>query len=263
MRDAATLIVVRDAPELQVFMQRRAATMVFAPRASVFPGGALDADDAQVPIHGRTARECDTLLDRSGGQRWFAAAAREAFEEAGLLIVEPAPPNDLTAVRRELNARQRDFASVLAERDLAVDASRMHLFAHWLTPLGAPRRYDTWFFVTPLPEAQEPSHDDNEAVHSEWLTPPDALAHAAGGEIDLVEPTYRTLRALTRFATTTVLFDAVRAAEAEAFAHGRAPWIVRESEGDRIALDEAERGRERGWRDLRDGATSAIAGAAS
>ena len=56
---------------------------------------------------------------------------------------------------------------------LAVDA--MHYFSHWITPEGAPRRYDTRFFVAAAPAGQVPLHDDRETIANLWIRPADAL----------------------------------------------------------------------------------------
>jgi 8-oxo-dGTP pyrophosphatase MutT (NUDIX family) len=251
VRDAATLVLVRDAggAGIEVFLLRRNPAAAFAPAASVFPGGAVDDADATVPIVGRRDDECDRLLDRPAARRCFAAAVREAFEEAGFLLTVPPAPADVEAARRALNAGTTDFASVLAAHDLAVDAGALHVFAHWLTPVGAPRRYDTWFFVAAAPPEQQGTHDDSEAVHSEWRTPRAALDAARAGDIELIEPTWHTLRALARWSSTAALLDALRAAEDESRVSGRPPRVVRETQGERIAMP-TEVSQTRGWHDL-------------
>jgi 8-oxo-dGTP pyrophosphatase MutT (NUDIX family) len=262
VREAATLILVRDVRSLsgiEVFLLRRNPNSAFVPSASVFPGGAVDPADADISVAGRADADCDRLLARPQARRWWVAAAREAFEEAGILLSAPAPAPDLVdgalvEARRELNAGRRDFASVLAEHDLAVDAGALHVLAHWLTPVGAPRRYDTWFFCAAAPTGQDGLHDNAETVHSEWVTPRDALDRHDAGELELIEPTRRTLLALSQFDRAADLLAAVRALETESRDADRAPLVVAESQGERIALladdPRPAAGARRGWRDL-------------
>lgn len=251
MRDAATLVLVRDAPGagIEVFLLRRNPAAVFAPAASVFPGGAVDDADAAVPVVGRDDDECERLLARTGARRCWVAAVREAFEESGFLLTTPPPAGDLDAERRALNAGSTDFGAVLTARGLAVDAAALHVFAHWLTPVGAPRRYDTWFFVAAAPAGQDGVHDDAEAVHSEWRAPRAALDASRAGDIELIEPTWHTLRALARWSSTGALLDALRAVEDESRAAGAPPRVVRETQGERVAMP-TEASQTRGWHDL-------------
>jgi 8-oxo-dGTP pyrophosphatase MutT (NUDIX family) len=242
-------MIVRDDPTLEVFMLRRTHAAVFAPGAYVFPGGAVDRDDAHVRSVGRSSASADALMGRAGALDHWVAAAREAFEEAGFLLTTSAP-HALLAARDALNAGDQSFGALLAEHDVAVDTAAMHVFSHWRTPVGAPRRFDTWFFLAAAPADQEGAHDDNETVHSEWVRPVDMLGRWQRGAVDLVFPTMRTMRALARFETASDLLDAVRAAEADA-GHA-APRVLDDSSGQRIALDAPERARAtRGWRPLR------------
>ena len=152
VRDAATVILVRDRPELHVFVLRRNAALDFAPGATVFPGGAVDPIDASVALD-------------LGVDEFRAAAARECLEECGIPI----------------------------------DARELVEFARWITPVGAPRRYDTRFFVAAAPDGHEGEHDGSELVASAWMRPADVLQAFADGEIDLILPTQRSLEVIARF----------------------------------------------------------------
>ena len=68
-----------------------------------------------------------------------------------------------------------------------------------MTPRGAPRRYDTRFFVAHPPEGQEPVHDDVEVIANVWIAPGEALARHAAGDFEMIFPTVRTLEALREF----------------------------------------------------------------
>ena len=125
------------------------------------------------------------------------------------------------------------FGDLLAKRDLVVDARELRVFAHWLTPLGAPRRYNTWFFVAPAPDGEEGTHDDNELVASAWVRPIDALAQHADGEIDLIFPTEMSLRALSRYDRARDLLSDLDTVPRAA---GGLPAVVREGNGERVAL---------------------------
>jgi 8-oxo-dGTP pyrophosphatase MutT (NUDIX family) len=165
VRDAATVILVRDRPDLHVFLMRRNASLVFVPGATVFPGGAVDAADHD------EAR-------RLGTDEFRAAAARECLEEAGIPI----------------------------------DARDLIDFARWITPEGAPRRFDTRFFVVRAPDGHDGEHDGAELVASGWIRPADALDRFAAGEIDLILPTQRSLEVLARFDRVADLLAELREA---------------------------------------------------
>ncbi len=251
VRDAATVMLVRDDPELQVFMLRRNPASVFGPGAYVFPGGAVDPADRDPEVYRRArglddARASQLVGEPRDGLRYWIAAARESFEEAGFVLGEATP--SLAGTRDALNAGTLAWSAALAAHDVVLHLDDLAVFSHWLTPEGAPRRYDTWFFVAAAPDGQEGSHDDVEAVHSEWVRPRAALERFRGGDIDLIFPTMRSLLAIARFDRRDELIAAVLAAQPE----GTPPLVVDDGSGERVALpgDDHATAR-RAWAPLR------------
>ena len=140
-------MLVDDRPDLHVFMLRRNPRSVFGPGAFVFPGGAIDPADSDDELTKRVIGLDDRPGERparpgSGGLRVWIGALREAFEEAGILLLPRPPARRRHRDRRRrgtarLNAGELRLADVLAEHRLVLDAGDVHLFSHWLTPEGA------------------------------------------------------------------------------------------------------------------------------
>ena len=249
-------MLVRDVPAteasaLQVFVMRRTPRAVFGPGATVFPGGAVDESDAKAlaRVVGMDDSEASAELGLTGGGLLRRiAAVRECFEEAGILLAHDAPTGASATPAPEwrdaLNAGHVTLAHVLDRDDLVIDATDLRVFAHWLTPTGAPRRYDTWFFVARAPEGQDGAHDDAELVASEWLRPADALARHESGEIELILPTLRSLQALARFSSVTALFAALNQVPRDAA--GRL-CVVAEASGERVVLPEDDAASAAPW----------------
>jgi 8-oxo-dGTP pyrophosphatase MutT (NUDIX family) len=244
-RDAATVILVSDRPDLHVLLLERTRRAVFGPGATVFPGGAVDPDDAAADLAGRIVGIADVEASADqgiaqGGLSFRVAALRECFEEAGILLARDAGTGHrvehddaLASARDELNAGTLAFGDFLVRHDLVFDARELRVFSHWLTPIGAPRRYNTWFFVAPAPDGEDGTHDDNELVASEWIRPADALARHATGHIDLIFPTEMSLRALSRYDNSHDLLRDLDAVERHA--NGQ-PAVVIDGTGQRVAL---------------------------
>jgi 8-oxo-dGTP pyrophosphatase MutT (NUDIX family) len=239
-------MLVRDAPDLRVFMLRRNFDSVWIAGASVFPGGAIDDADRHESWEARTrgiedARASAALGLASGGLGFFVGAIRETFEEAGVLLAHAADgsPTDgrfahLVEARDALNAGTMDFATFVADHNLILATDELHVFSHWVTPPGSPRRYDTWFFVAAAPPGRY-EHDNAELIASAWIRPADALAAADRGEMDLVFPTRKSLEVLADFASAADVLDAARGAR-RADATGRIRFVDEASGGRRIAL---------------------------
>lgn len=225
-RDAATVLLVRDTDAgpagIEVFMLRRNERSVFVAGAHVFPGGAVDDEDRAAStfalVDGLDDTVASTRLGRTGGLAFWVAAIRESFEEAGVLLARDAATGApvsaeiavaLDGARAAVAAGREPFARLLRDHGLVLDAPRLRVFSHWITPAPAPRRYDTWFFVAPAPSDHAYLHDDGETVASEWVTPADALERSRRGEIDLIYPTYRTLQTIGRFSTCAELLAAL------------------------------------------------------
>lgn len=227
--DAATVMLVRDgAPGLEVFMLRRNLNSDFVGGAYVFPGGAVDEADRSADLgawcDGRSDAEASDCLGLdAGGLAFWVAAVREAFEEAGVLLARDRSgatvrlaPDEATARRfadhrRAVDRGERSLVEVCRDEDLVLDLSGMHLFSHWITPVGAPRRYDTRFFVAAAPEGQTPVHDDRETVANCWVHPADALDEHRAGRFEMIFPTIRTLEALAGYATAAEVLAAAAA----------------------------------------------------
>src|SRR5262245_37917695 len=236
-------MLVRDAPELEVFMLRRTLAAEFMGGAYVFPGAADAGDRAPELLarcHGRDDSAASTQLGlHAVGIGFWVAAIREAFEEAGVLLArsaatgepvdldEPGAAARMETARREVGRGERPFLEVVEGEDLLLDTESLHLFSHWITPPGAPRRYGTWFSVAAAPGGPACLHDDSETVASVWICPADALAGAEQGELEIIFPTMRNLEQLARFTTARVLLEAVTASE---------PRVVADAGGARILL---------------------------
>lgn len=220
-RDAATVMLVRDAPDLQVFMLRRNFDSIWIAGASVFPGGAIDPPDRDLDWEARTrglddAGASAALGVERGGLGFFVGAIRETFEEAGVLLAhgpdgEPADGRALhfTAARDALNSGALTFAQFARDHDLVLAADELHVFSHWITPEGSPRRYDTWFFIGAAPEGSY-EHDNAELIESAWIRPSDALSAADRGEMDLIFPTRKSLEVLAQFDQAEGVLAAMR-----------------------------------------------------
>ena len=156
-------------------MVRRNLRSDFVGGAYVFPGGAVDPLDggaeAEALSAGRSDAGASTLLGvESGGLAYWVAVVRETFEEAGLLLArreggpdllagDPEEEARFAAARAAVNAGTLRFLDLCREERLQLGVGDIHYFAHWITPRGAPRRYDTRFFVAAAPPGQIAAHD--------------------------------------------------------------------------------------------------------
>jgi len=218
-RDAATVCLLRDGADgLEVFLMRRTTSMAFAAGMHVYPGGAVEVSDSDVPIAGRA--DLGVVAARTFSDdphAMLVAAARETFEECGVLIAVDADggtavvDDDLEAERAALDAGEVTFASILERRDLRVDDAAIVPFAHWVTPEVEDRRYDTRFFVTVQPEGQQAVYIAGESDRSAWWRPGDALAASADGRMAMLPPTAATLGLLATYpdAVTALVAAAV------------------------------------------------------
>jgi NUDIX domain len=116
-------------------------------------------------------------VDRDKGETHRTAAIREVEEEAGFALPDP---------------------------DALVP------FAHWITPLGMPKRFDTHFYPAVAPADQLGAHDGTESVDSVWVNPNAAVEGAKTGKFKLVFATERNLIKLGRQSTTAATLDAAR-----------------------------------------------------
>ena len=134
------------------------------------------------------------------------------------------------AASAEDAARRAAVREALEEADLSVDVGDVAWIAHWTPPVGAPRRFATWFFVGPAPDGAV-TIDGGEIHDSAWMAPADALVRRDAGEVELAPPTWMTLRYLSQFATVADLMTD---------AHARQPDVyethIGRTEGGMVAI---------------------------
>jgi glyoxylase-like metal-dependent hydrolase (beta-lactamase superfamily II)/8-oxo-dGTP pyrophosphatase MutT (NUDIX family) len=191
-RPASTVVLVRPRPDgLEVLLTQRPATMAFAGDMHVFPGGAVDPADGEM-----------------GTELAFEVAAiRELFEEAGVLLAEPATEGvALGEARASLLSGGATLAQVARALRVRLRFDLLAPLSQWVTPPFVERRFDVRFFAAQLPADAEPSFVGDEVADHVWMTPRAALEARARGAIGLWVPTAATLQQLEHVAG----FDEIR-----------------------------------------------------
>lgn len=208
-RASSTVMLLRPvregAPEpgeaVEVFILRRASSMPFAPGMVAFPGGGVDPRDADagVPWAGPSPEEWAERLeaDVTQARELVIAAAREVFEECGVLLAGPDPHEVVADLsdpswereREGLLDRTQSFGELLTRLGLVLRTDLLSLRGHWITPACEPRRYDTRFFAARMPQGQVADALSTEAEHVDWVTPGELLAAQAAGRELMLPPT--------------------------------------------------------------------------
>jgi len=214
-RDAATVMLLRPAAAgadggdgIEVYMLRRKSSMAFAPGAYVFPGGSVDARDAdeQVAWAGPEPAEWGRIFDAPPelACALVCAAVRETFEESGVLLAGPSAGSvvsdttgaDWEADRLALLDRSLSLAELLARRGLVLRSDLLRPWSRWITPVIEERRFDARFFAAALPPQQRTRDVGGEAAEVAWVSPADAIAMGRRREILLWPPTAVSLAEL-------------------------------------------------------------------
>jgi 8-oxo-dGTP pyrophosphatase MutT (NUDIX family) len=203
---ATTVLLVRPsvagnaASPPEVFMVVRHHQIDSFSGALVFPGGKLETADGDPRLKARVDGG-DALSDAERGFR--VAGVREAFEECGILLARKSGAQTLVSAaelapieqrwRRKLAEDEASILDMVEAEDLVLVTDRMVPYAHWITPIFAPRRFDTWFFIAEAPEDQVALHDGSESVDSVWINPDAAVEEADAGKRTLVFATRQNL----------------------------------------------------------------------
>ena len=220
-RRSATVMLLRDglsgdARELEVFVLRRAGSMAFAAGMLAFPGGGVDARDAErsVPWAGPSAQEWSGRLgtDEEGARELVTAAAREVFEECGVLLAGRDAGEVVADLRdpvwRQERAalldRSQSFAELLARHGLVLRTDLLSLRGRWITPECEPRRYDTFFFAARMPRGQRADDGSTEAEVASWRSPAQILEGQRAGRDVMLPPTQVMVEELAQVEDVTL-----------------------------------------------------------
>lgn len=177
VRPAVSVLMLRDGADgLEVFVQHRVSTMDFAAGVVVFPGGRVDPVDREVAAtitvtdpdaHTRAWSQSTVASDAEGWRVLLATAVREVAEETGAML----------------------------------DPDGLKPWANWVTPLGRPKRFDTYFYAISAAELASAHHQTTEAHTSEWMSVADILRGESVGELKLMRPTFVLVSELAQFDT--------------------------------------------------------------
>ncbi len=219
-KSASTVIFLREdrTDGFNVLMLKRNVALEFVGGAHVFPGGKLEENDKNPELYRRCRgiddAEASSLLDiGKDGLSYYIAAVRESFEEAGVFLGAVRGGRQaldfaaLSQARKQLNEGQVSFWEIVRELDLEIFCDDLIYFAHWITPEGSPRRFNTRFFISSFPCDQVVDADYGESTSLVWISPKQAVERHSRGEFEMILPTVKNLELLSEFSSVKEVLD--------------------------------------------------------
>jgi len=228
-KPAASVVLIRPHPlasePLAVYLIRRHSRMRFFGGYYAFPGGKVEATDAAPEslkrCLGLSADAAEELLPGSHGLpglAFWVAAIRELFEETGVLLAadaegRPVDPRDhgaasrVACCRKGLIAGERSLTEILAAEGWFFDLRPLRYLSHFITPPSSPIRFTARFFLSRLPQGQEPKLFLEETSAGFWIAPRAAYQHFQAGEMPMAEPAKYALRYLAQFESYAAAWD--------------------------------------------------------
>ena len=233
---------------IEVFMVRRVIQSDFMPDVYVFPGGSVSKDDLAAE---REDGVCTPVAPAAAdpeertalGTGVRAAAIRELFEEAGVLLayqsgtmlaINEKNVSRFENYRQAFNRRKGSLVEMAHAENLRLATDHLGYFAHWITPEGMPKRFDTHFFITTAPAEQQAAYDRLETSEGIWIRPSEALERYKSGTFPLVFATIHQLRGLAEFNSVQ---DALQYTVIQ-HVPVRMPVLVQDEGGARVYLPE-------------------------
>jgi len=223
-RKASTVSVIKDnSGGIEVLLMRRHLEDRFLPDYSVFPGGALDQQDYDYSFpeieNAQRIKGFDGVSKKYYGH--IMCGIRETFEESGLLFAVDRKGNypsintaetieKFSICRKQVFEKKISFREMLEQEKLSPAVDSFFYLDRWITPALFPIRYDARFFAAKVPVNQQVSHDGNELVDFEWISPEDALLKYKRNKIKLVMPTIKTLEYLSGFKSANDLTNSLQ-----------------------------------------------------
>ena len=221
-RASASVVPWRDGPDgLEVYWIKRAENLRFMGGWHAFPGGGVSRRDRDIELDSRPQKLDEAPPDGALPEAvldgvselgpidppgLLACAVRELFEETGLMLgvptTEPSAEgtvwSQLRFLRRQLLAKEVDFAGLLATANLSPTASDLVYAGRWLTPPLGPVRFDNRFFLLRWDEAHaaQPEIIEGEIQSGEWIRPARALQKWRDGEVLTAPPILHILEVL-------------------------------------------------------------------
>lgn len=183
IRPAATVIVARPGPRgPEVLVLRRAPRQRFLAGYVVFPGGAVDEEDAAL---------AESLFG-SADESFRACGARELVEEAGLAVTSQGVAQ----------------GGMDAVKGSPPTVAMLPQVSRWVAPEDVPVRFDARFFAAGCERGVEPVPDGDEAERAWWARPADLLEANASGGCTLYWPTMKVMEGLAACASVEEILAA-------------------------------------------------------
>ncbi len=201
-KDAAAIILLRqdtDPANPEVYWVKRGDKLAFLGGFHAFPGGQIDATDAEVEVRNSPNPETATMI---------SGAARELFEELGVLVArggEALTKGQRVSLLDDLESGRMSWPALLKHYELYLDADDFTYAGRWITPPFNARRFDTWFFLVNCPSKQEPNVIAGELASGEWLTAREAYERWTSDQVVAVPPTLHALQTLASGVTPDVV----------------------------------------------------------
>jgi endoribonuclease LACTB2 len=152
---AATILYRHTVNGPQIFLVKRDKNLSFAGGFFAFPGGKVDF-----------------------GETVFQCAARELFEETGMLMAngKQVPTQvELDAARTQLLDKKQSFESILKQFEVTISQSDFVPVGQWITPAYLPVRFDAQFYLVEAKEHQLATVWPGELSFGDWVSPSVAL----------------------------------------------------------------------------------------
>jgi 8-oxo-dGTP pyrophosphatase MutT (NUDIX family) len=199
-KPASTVVLIDNMS--RVYLTKRPMTMKFLGGFYVFPGGSVEVEDNLV--ENEYVKNLDP--NESFNNAHYVAAARELFEEVGVLLcckddglfVELEREIEME-YRRLLVKGEISFFQLLKQEGLHLNLQCLKYFGHRITPEERPFRFDTRFFLAKLPKGQSPKPDLNEIDEAFWITPEEAITANENGKMSMANPTISSLRTIMNY----------------------------------------------------------------
>src|SRR5437660_5948053 len=196
------------------------------------PAGAEEHNPGE-PTRPRQA--ATVILLRGGGEALEVLLVRRSPQARFMAGVWVFPGGAVDAGEGEGDDAHRTAAIRELREEAAItlaDPAALVKFSRWITPAQVKIRFDTHFFLAPLPPAAEPAIDGEEIVDLGWFSPGRALEAYGRGELDLVFPTIKHLEQLSQFVSADELLEHARGRDVQPVE----PRVVMTGETARVVL---------------------------